>query len=115
MGPTPLTFISGISPIGQGTLEKRAGNSNIVFFIVYKNDCFGQDNDFVWLPGAAPRVLVLPGGHWVVPGGPWMLPGGCLVVTGHKMKVSESLGKGVFCPLASLGVVFMGSSFCYSE
>ena len=39
--------------IGRGTGEKRAGNSNIVFFIVYKNDCFGQDNDFVWLPGAA--------------------------------------------------------------
>ena len=52
-GPTPPTFISGISPIGQGTGEKRAGNSNIVFFIVYENDCFGQDNDFVWLPGAA--------------------------------------------------------------
>ena len=48
-------------------------------------------------------------------GGPRVLPGGCLVVIGDKLKVSESLGKGVFCPLASLGVIFMGSSFCYSE
>ena len=58
--------------------EKRAGNSNIVFFIVYENDCFGQDNDFVWLPGAAPCVLVLPGGHWVAPGSQgvaWWLQG----------------------------------------
>ena len=65
---------------------------------MYENDCFGQDNDFVWLPGAAPCVLVLPGGFWVVPGGPWVLPGGCLVVTGHKMNVLESFGKGVICP-----------------
>ena len=28
MGPNPLTFMSGISPIGQGTGEKRAGNLN---------------------------------------------------------------------------------------
>ena len=32
------------------------------------------------------------------PGGPRVLPGGCQVVLGHKMKVSESLGKGVFLP-----------------
>ena len=29
------------------------------FLIGYKNDCFGQDNDFVWLPGAALWVLRL--------------------------------------------------------
>ena len=45
----------------------------------------------------------------MVPGGPRVLPGGCLVVTGHKMNVLESLGKGVFGPLAP-GGVWGGSS-----
>ena len=46
---------------------------------------------------------MLPGGHWVAPGGPRVLPGGYLVVTGRKMKVLESLGNGVFGPLAPRG------------
>ena len=35
-----------------------------------------------------------------------MLPGGCQVVIGHKLKVLESLVKGVFCPLAPRGGVW---------
>ena len=44
--------------------------------------------------------------------GPRGLPGGCPMVIGHE---TESFRKSVFCPLASLGMVFMDSSFCYSE
>ena len=58
------------------------------------------------MPGAAPSVFVMLGGHWVAPIGPQVLPGGCLVVTGHKMNVLESLGKGVFGPLAPRGGVW---------
>ena len=39
----------------------------------------------------------------MVLGGPQVLPGGCLVVMGHKMKVLESLVKGVFGPLVIRG------------
>ena len=55
---------------------------------------------------------VVPNAIWwcqVVLGGPWVLPGGCLVVIGHKLKVLESLVKGVVCPLAPRGG-FGGSS-----
>ena len=104
------TFISGTGPIGQGTAEKRAGNSNLGHFTLKKGGCFGQFFGIVWMPGGAPCNLVVPGGDWVVLGGPWVLPGGCLVVTGHKMKVLECLGKGVFCPLAPRGGVWGGSS-----
>ena len=55
------------------------------------------------------------GGHgwsWVVLGSPQLLPGGCLVVIEHKMKVSESLGKGVFAPLLEEGCLG-GSSLLY--
>ena len=43
------------------------------------------------------------------------LPGGCPMVVEHEIEVFGSLRKSVFCPLASLGVVFMGCSFHYSE
>ena len=92
------TFISGTGLIGQGTGEKRAGNSNFGRFAPKKGCCFGQFFGIVWLAGGAPCNLVVPGGHWVVPGGPRVLPGGCLVVIGHKLKVLESLVKGVFWP-----------------
>ena len=39
-------------------------------------------------------------------GGPRVLPGGCLVVIGDKLKVLESLGNGVFGPLAPRGGVW---------
>ena len=62
--------------------------------------CFG----LVWFPGGAPCNLVMPG---------------CQVVFGHKMKVSESLGKslgkGVFCPLAPREMGSVGSVLHYSE
>ena len=58
---------------------------------------------------------MLPGGHWVAPGGPRVLPGGYLVVTGRKMKVLESLGNGVFGPLAPRGMGSVGSILHYSE
>ena len=45
----------------------------------------------------------------------WVLQGGCLVVLGHKMKDYESLGKGVFCPLAPRGMGSVGSVLHYSE
>ena len=35
------TFISGTGPIGQGTGEKRAGNSNFGRFALKKGGCFG--------------------------------------------------------------------------
>ena len=44
-----------------------------------------------------------------------MLPGGCQLDLGHKMKVSESLGKGVFCPLAPRGMGSVASVLHYSE
>ena len=59
--PTPLTFISGISPIGQGTGAKRAGNSNFGLFTLKKGGCFSQCFGFVWLPGGALCYLVMPG------------------------------------------------------
>ena len=34
---------------------------------------------------------------------------------GHEIEVFRTLRKSVFGPLASLGVISMGSSFCYSE
>ena len=45
------------------------------------------------------------GARWSL-GGPRVLPGGCLVVIGHKLKVLESLVKGVVCPLAPRGGVW---------
>ena len=104
------TFISGTGLIGQGTGEKRAGNSNFGRFAPKKGCCFGQFFGIVWLAGGAPCNLVVPGGHWVVPGGPRVLPGGCLVVIGHKMKVLESLVKGVFWPPGGKRGVWGGSS-----
>ena len=45
--------------------------------------------------------------RWSLGGTRWSLGAarGCLVVTGHKMKLLESLGKGVFGPLAPRGGV----------
>ena len=98
------TFISGTGPIGQGTGKKNAGNLNLASSHWKKLAvCFGQDKGIVWLPGTAPCVLVLPGGHWVVPGGLQVLPGGCWVAEGHKLAVSGKLGKGLYGPLASRG------------
>ena len=57
------TFISGTGPIGQGTAEKRAGNSNLSRFTLKKGGCFGQFYGLVWFPGGAPCNLVVPGGH----------------------------------------------------
>ena len=57
------TFISGISPIGQGTGEKRAGNLNFGHFTLKKDGCFGQCFGLVWLPVGVPCNLVMPGGH----------------------------------------------------
>ena len=92
------TFISGTGPIGQGTAEKRVGNSNLGRFTLKKSGCFVQCFGLVWFPGGAPCNLVVPGGHWAALGDPRVLPGGCLVVIGHKLKVLESLVKGVFWP-----------------
>ena len=78
-------------------------------------DYFVQDNDFVWLPGATPLVLMLPGGSIVVTRVPRALPGSCSVAVRQEMDVFESLRKSAFDRLASLEVVFMGSSLCYSE
>ena len=83
------TFISGTGPIGQGTGEKRAGNSNLGPFTL-KGGCFGQFYGLVWFPGGAPCNLVVPGGQQVVSGGPQVLPGGSQVVLGHKKNVLES-------------------------
>ena len=57
------TFISGTGPIGQGTSEKRAGNSNFGRFTLKEDCCFGQCFGLVWFPGDAPCNLVVPGGH----------------------------------------------------
>ena len=43
------------------------------------------------------------------------LPGGCSMVIGYEIEVFGSLRKSVFDPLASLEVVFMGSSLHYNE
>ena len=43
------------------------------------------------------------------------LPGGCPMVIEHVIEVFGSLRKSVFDPLASLEVVFMGSSLHYNE
>ena len=63
LGLVSGTFISGISPIGQGTGEKRAGNLNFGHFTLKKDGCFGQCFGLVWLPGGVPCNLVIPGGH----------------------------------------------------
>ena len=57
------TFISGTGQIGQGTGEKRAGNSNFGRFTLKEDCCFGQCFGLVWFPGDAPCNLVVPGGH----------------------------------------------------
>ena len=46
---------------------------------------------------------------------PRALPGGCSVAVRQEIDVFGSLRKSVFDPLASLEVVFMGSSLHYSE
>ena len=46
---------------------------------------------------------------------PWALPGSCSVTVRQEMDVFGSLRKSVFDPLASLEVVFMGSSLHYNE
>ena len=46
---------------------------------------------------------------------PRALPGGCSVVVRQEIDVFGSLRKSVFDPLASLEVVFMGSSLHYNE
>merc|ERR1711978_745801 len=57
------TFISGTGPIGQGTGEKRAGNSNFGRFTLKKGGHFGQFYGLIWFLGGAPCNLVVPGGH----------------------------------------------------
>ena len=47
--------------------------------------------------------------------GPRGLPGGCPMVIEREIEVFGSLRKSVFDPLASLEVVFMGSSLHYDE
>ena len=46
---------------------------------------------------------------------PWALPGRCSVAVRQEIDVFGNLRKSVFDPLASLEVVFMGSSLHYSE
>ena len=81
----------GTGPIGQGTDEKRAGNSNF-------GCCFGQCFGFVWLPGGALCNLLVPGGNLVVPGGTRMLPGGLPGGYGAPDERFRKFGKSCFWP-----------------
>ena len=96
-------------------LVRKGQEIQIWPFHIEKDGCFFQPFDFVWLPGGATCNLVMPGDHYVVLGGHRVLQGGCLMVLGHKMKVSESLGKGDFGPLAPRGMGSVGSVLHYCE